>query len=144
MIDWLIDLLLFFNFFCCQTLMISFFWAENIAQKKEAGKFKISEWSEHGWWCTGFFLHMGYGTITLLWQLFILVSPWDLGFFGFWISWKICKTTSNYLLFFSIPTLHSTLLFLFWFYLIFDLFLKYFLQRQNSAVVCGFISILET
>jgi hypothetical protein len=35
-------------------------------------------------------------------------------------------------------------LFLFWFYLIFDLFLKYFLQRQNSAVVCGFISILET
>ncbi len=122
LIDWLIDCYFFFktNFLCCcQILMLSFFWAENRAQKTEAGKFKISEWVsecvsewvKHGWCGALDCLHMGYMEPSLFcgsfFSFWYLLEIWG---FGFGFLWQdFCKNNPHYLLF-SIHTLHSTLL----------------------------------
>jgi hypothetical protein len=68
-------------------------------------------------------LHMGYGTITLLWQLFSHFGIYlRFGVLGLDFLWKILAKTTPIIYFFSIHTLHSTLLLLLLLLLLFFFF----------------------
>ncbi len=139
----MISFIVFCIFFCsCQILMFSFFWAENVAQKKEAGKFKISEWvsewvseaSEHGWWCTGLFCTWDMEPSLFCGSFSHFGISLRFGVLGFGFLGRFLQNNPNLSNFFSIPTLHSTLLFIIIIYLFIYLFIFHILYKEKTQL----------